>query len=86
MKLPKLYNPFKPHIVKFANGKFAVRKWRYLWVYKETTTFSTGEIYWWNLLVNAEKFCSVDTFEEATALLEKVHVKYNPTKVVKVYG
>jgi hypothetical protein len=31
MKLPKFYNPFKPHIVQFANGKFAVRKWFFGW-------------------------------------------------------
>ena len=86
MKLPKLYNPFKPHIVQFANGKFAVRKWGGVWKYKETNTFGTDEIHWWNFYNNVEKFCMVDTFEEAVVLLDKKHVKVDPTKVVKVYG
>lgn len=86
MKLPKIYNPFKAHIVQFANGKFAVRKWKALWVYKETETFRNEEIFWWNSLENAHKFCTVDTFEQAVALRDKVQIKYDPKKVVEVYA
>jgi hypothetical protein len=87
MKLPKLYNPFKAHIVEFANGKFAVRKWGGVWKYKEKHTFANDdEIHWWNFYGNVEKFCTLDTYEEAVALLKKEHVKVDPTKVVKVHG
>lgn len=86
MKLLKFYNPFKSHIVQFANGKFAVRKWRGSWVYKETHTFKTDEVFWWYLPENALKFCMVDTLEQAIALRDSVHVKYDARKVVRVYG
>ena len=86
MKLPKFYNPFKAHIVQFANGKFAVRKWVTCWVYKETNSFRSDEIYWWHHLQNIPKFCVVDSFEEAVVLLDKKQDKVNPTKVVKVYA
>ncbi len=87
MKLLKFYNPFKAHIVELANGKFVVRRWNLIaWEYKENITFQNDDIHWWHMIEYAEKFCTVDTFEEAIALLEKKHVKYVPTKVVKVYG
>lgn len=86
MKLPKLYNPFKAHIVQFANGKFAVRKWRGFWIYKEVTTYSTDETFWWINIDNVQKFATVNTYEEAVVLLDKKHVKVDPMKVVKVYG
>ena len=81
----KFYNPFKPHIVQFANGKFAVRKWRVLWLYKENYTFSFDEVFWWNTEENVQKFCTVNTYGEAFTLLKKKHVKDDPTKVINVY-
>lgn len=88
MKLPKFYNPFKAHIVQFANGKFAVRKLCvFAWEYKEHTTFEYEDVYWWNHIEYANKWCTVDTLEQAIALRDKVHIKkVKPTKVVKVYG
>ena len=86
MKLLKFYNPFKAHIVQFANGKFAVRKWNVIaWEYKERAEFNNdSDEYWWNLLEYANKYCTVGTLQEAIHLRE--YVKSNPLKAVKVYG
>ena len=85
MKLPKFYNPFKPHIVQFADGKFAVRRWSvFLWEYKEHSAFRSDAAYWWNTAECVRKWCCVDTHEEAAILRDKDRIKTN--KVVKVYG
>lgn len=87
MKLPKFYNPFKAHIMQFANGKFAVRRHNIMgWEYKQKNTFSTEDVYWWNHIEFTEKWCCVDTYDEAINLRDRVHIKVNPTKVVKVHG
>lgn len=88
MKLPKFYNPFKAHIVQFANGKFAVRRLRFSgWECKEHTTFSSEDVYWWGWLEHTHRWCCVDTHEQAAILRDKVHIKKpEPTKVVKVHG
>jgi hypothetical protein len=84
----KLFNPFKAHIVQFANGKFAVRKWSiFMWEYKEHTTFAKDDIYWWNTMEYVKRWCMVDTLEQAQALRDKVHFKGpKEMKVAKVYG
>lgn len=84
----KLYNPFKAHIVQFANGKFAVRRWNMIaWEYKETITSPKEDVYWWNHIEYTEKWCCVDTYEQAVALRDRVHVKEpKAMKVAKVYG
>ncbi len=85
MKLPKFYNPFKPHIVQFADGKFAVRRWSiFVWEYKERIAFRKDSAYWWNAMEYVRKCCCVDTHEEAVILRDKQIIK--PNKVVKVYG
>jgi hypothetical protein len=85
--LPKFYNPFKPHIVQFADGKFAVRRRCFIgWEYKERVTFKNEDVYWWYLTEYAKRHCTVDTYEEAVALRDKVHVKFDPEKVVRVYA
>lgn len=83
MKLPKFYNPFKPHIVQFADGKFAVRRWSIIdWKYKATYYFFGNDvIYWWNAMEYVKKWCMVDTYEEAAILRDKKRIK--PNKVVK---
>ena len=88
MKLPKFYNPFKAHVVQFANGKFAVRRRNILaWEYKQHTTFSSEDVYWWNFIENTVQWCQVDTYDQAVLLRDKVHIKDpKPTKVAKVYG
>lgn len=78
----KFYNPFKPHIVQFANGKHAVRRWSVLgWVYKEHTTYGNEDVYWWNAMEYVKKWCMVDTLEEAKSLREKHKIKVK-TKVI----
>ena len=88
MKLPKLYNPFKPHIIELVNGKFAVRRRNiFAWEYKEHLTLSSEDVYWWNSIEDSYKWCCVDTYEQAVALRDKVHIKdLKPTKVTRVYG
>lgn len=84
----KLYNPFKAHIVELNNGKFVVRRRSvFSWEYKERNTFSTEDVYWWNFIEDSHRWCGVDTYEQAVALRDKVHIKGpKPTKVAKVYG
>jgi hypothetical protein len=78
----KFYNPFKPHIVQFSNGKYAVRRWNLLaWEYKEHITFGNEVIYWWNAMEYVKKWCMIDTLEEAKALREKRKIKVK-TKVI----
>lgn len=78
----KFYNPFKPHIVQFSNGKYAVRRWSVLaWEYKEHITFNNEVIYWWNAMEYVKKWCMVDTLEEAKSLREKHKIKVK-TKVI----
>lgn len=78
----KFYNPFKPHIVQFPNGKYAVRRWSVLmWEYKEHITFSDEEIFWWNAMEYVKKWCMVDTLEQAKALRDKRKLKVK-TKVI----
>jgi hypothetical protein len=92
MKLPKFYNPFKPHIVEFESSKFAVRKWdNFGWVYKEHTTYEKEtRISWWMDYGCAQRWCFVDSLQEAVALLNKTwdknKEKINSMKVVEVHG
>lgn len=75
----KIYNPFKPHIVEFQNGKFAVRRYEFLcWTYKGHTIFPReSESHWWFVHEYVVKHCMVDTLEEAKVVmnLEKPKVK-----------
>ena len=44
----KFYNPFKPHIVKFRNGKFAIRRAGFpfgFWEYLDKFTLD----FWWSI-------------------------------------
>ncbi len=86
----KFYNPFKAHIVEFADGTFAVRKrgWLgFVWMFKDRNGWSmtsTSEIQWW--LEDHVKHCKVRTYDEAVNVMEmSKQPKVNPHKVVKVY-
>jgi hypothetical protein len=83
----KFYHIFKPHIVEFGNGTFAVRKRGWLgfaWVYKDSKGWSYSswsEIQWWtepNL--NHSK---VRTFDEAIEVMKMT--KFKPNVILKVY-
>lgn len=43
----KFYNPFKPHVCQFNNGKFAIRKYELFlgWVYLDQFD---SETHWWH--------------------------------------
>lgn len=73
----KFYNPFKPHIVEFENGKFAVRKSAlFHWLYKGHTLFTTEkEEHWWFLHEYVVKHCMVNTLEEARTVLNRENTK-----------
>ena len=90
MKLPKFYNPFKPHIVQFTDGKFAVRRHCLIgWGYKQKPAFRNngslipiGEDAWWYIFNFAKEQCFVNTYEEAVFILNNFNIP--PNKVVKV--
>mgnify|MGYP000729946247 CR=1 FL=1 len=69
----KFYNPFKPHIVEFTDGTFAVRKSSlFWWVYKGHNPHA---IKWWMLEEYVPEYCIVDTLEKAKRLLIKGSLK-----------
>jgi hypothetical protein len=84
----KIYNPFKQHIVRFADGTFAVRKRGWLggaWVYKDRDGWcspSSNRIQWW--LEDHLKHCKVTTYSHAVEIMDK-KPKIDPNKVVQVY-
>jgi hypothetical protein len=86
----KVFNPFKPHIVEFASGKFAVRKfkfpfWRY---YDNQTSKLNNKDYWWSDLENNLRHrYEVDTLEMAQILLEMCQLRktIQSKKILKVY-
>lgn len=68
----KLYNPFKPHLVQFANGKFAMRRLRLLgFEYMDKWPEADGRIfnYWWPASLIPREEMSFSTAEEAKATL-----------------
>jgi hypothetical protein len=86
----KFYNPFKAHIVEFADGTFAVRKrgwFGFVWTYKDRAGWchsATSNIQWW--LDDYLNHCKVRTHEEALDVMEmSKKPKVNPDKVVKVH-
>lgn len=38
-----LFNPFKPHLVRFSDGTFGVRRWRLWWQFLDMEDYR----YWW---------------------------------------
>jgi hypothetical protein len=86
----KFYNIFKPHIVEFADGTFAVRKrgWLgFMWTYKDCNGWrysSTSNIQWW--LDDYLKHCKVKTYEAAVQVMALRKPPYeDPNQVIKVY-
>jgi hypothetical protein len=86
----KFYNIFKPHIVEFADGNFAVRKRGWcglMWVYKDRNAWMGGffeDIMWWTLeYIDHSK---VSTFDKAMEVMAKQPPdKQTPKTIVKVY-
>jgi hypothetical protein len=84
------YNIFKPHIVKFADGNYAVRKRGWcglLWVYKDRSAWLGGffeSIMWWD--IGHIDHCKVSTFDKALEVkqMEAPNNK-KPNEIVEVY-
>lgn len=72
----KIYNPFKPHIVEFENGKFAVRKIGFPFgfgfaVYKGVKLAGGKDRYFWwydNTAEYAHRY-QLESIEQAKVLL-----------------
>lgn len=65
-----MYNPFRPHIVQFHDGKYAVRCWKldhFGWGYFDNQRYCRDN-YWWSARA-AYKWAVVDTLERAQELL-----------------
>lgn len=73
----KLYNPFKPHIVEFANGYFGIRKLNFLGFEFADKT----EDYWWGQGPNIKKFATFISLSDAIDQMDNITLK-----VVKVHG
>lgn len=76
---------FKPHIVEFNNGKFAIRAKHdfFHWKYYDNQKPIKDDSWWYD-----EKFSYrflFDTKEEAEKVLNELLNKNKPLKVVKVY-
>lgn len=73
----KLYNPFKAHIVEFANGTFAIRRLGFMgFEYADKI-----DNYWWYQKSNLSKYSTFISLSDATDQMHKITMK-----VVKVHG
>ena len=62
-----IYNPFKPHIVQFPNGKYAIRKYGFpFWDYLDSSDLN----YWWSTSSFVYKYCTFNTLEAAKKALD----------------
>ena len=66
------YNPFKPHIVEYTNGTFAVRKLTVFgWAYYDNQKVKRDD-YWWTPFSSedAKQWYLLDSLDMAQTLLE----------------
>jgi len=64
----KLYNPFKPHIVEFDDGTFAVRKFTWTgWGHLDNDICT--EYWWFSVTINTARQFKCKTLAEARVLL-----------------
>lgn len=85
--MKKVFNPFRPHIVEFENGKFAVRKLKFLWWHYYDNQKHKKEDYWWlSFDEDCRRWYQVDTLEMAQTLLEmsQLRKQINSKKIVRV--
>lgn len=55
-----LYNPFRPHLCRFSDGRFGIRKWFISgWYYLDTTDMS----YWTKNDYSGSRFNSVEELQ-----------------------
>lgn len=67
----KLYNPFKPHLVQFKNGKYAVRRYCFPfgWAYRDKTFDDKS---WWAKPQRVIDWCLFSSKLQAEELLLKI--------------
>ena len=85
--MKKVFNPFRPHIVEFENGKFAVRKLKFLWWhYYDNQKHKKEDYWWWSTDEDCRRWYQVDTLEMAQTLLEmsQLRKQINSKKIVRV--
>jgi len=66
----KFYNPFKPHIAKVDDTKYAIRRhFVFYWLYLDRDNFA----YWWGLPEYVRKYCVLNSESEAIKLLDRYY-------------
>lgn len=83
-----MYNPFKPHICQFHNGKYGVRRarafwWLLFWEYLdavESTASDNPDPYWWSGPKSALRWSAFPTLTEAQEALVAHRRKLYNTK------
>jgi len=82
-----LYNPFKPHVVEFEDGTFAVRKFSLMhlgFVYRDATKPRTE--HWWYFQSHIHN-AKMSSYPQALKLYSELLEPVNPNKVKRVlYG
>jgi len=80
----KLYNPFKPHVVEFEDGTFAVRKFSLIdfgFVYRDATK---GKLdHWWRCQSDFH-YAKMSSYSQALKLYWELGSIVNPNKVKRV--
>ena len=80
----RLYNPFKPHVVEFEDGTFAVRKFSLMhfgFVYHDAT--KPRMEYWWYFQSHIHN-AKMSSYSEALKLYRELGPIVNPNKVKRV--
>jgi hypothetical protein len=78
-----MYNPLRPHIVEFANGNFAIRKFvvPWGWMYYDNQRYGSDQ-YWWTFTKHSAWFL-IPTLDKAQDIL---HIMQNsPLNIKKVH-
>jgi hypothetical protein len=77
-----MYNPFRAHIVEFADSTFAVRRLGWSgWLYWDNQVYGP-QTYWWSGPERVTKWALLGTLEQAQANLTSLTRTF---KVHKVY-
>jgi hypothetical protein len=65
----KLYNPYKPHVVKFNNGMFGVRKKLFMIGYEYYDQKGSGT--WWYGTEYVPKYCLANSVDDLKLPIDK---------------
>lgn len=78
-----MYNPLRPHIVEFACGKFAVRKFVLPWGWHYYDNQRYGPDHYWWMGKSRPEWWLIPSLERAQQVL--AGILNPPLKVTKVY-